>query len=103
MVDSNGQPQLMGELRELLGLKAGETGGAMSPAEIQAWQRDMRACPKVYAVVIRCAGEISVSSLYDTEEAAEIEKEWHNKRSPYFGRAHIEIYNVMTAELAQRR
>ena len=67
------------------------------------YQRDARACQEVFAVVIRCDEEVSVSSLYETREGAEIERDWHNKRPRYYGRAHIEVYNVLTADLARRR
>jgi hypothetical protein len=71
--------------------------------DILSYQREAKACPEVFAVVIRCDGESSLSNLYGTREAAEVERDYHNKRSSYYGRAHIETYNVLTADLAQRR
>ena len=78
---------------------------AEASTRIIALQAAIRACPKVYAVYVRCDGEISLEALYDSKEAAEIHRDNYNKnnRAGYYGKASVSMHSVQTLAIAQER
>lgn len=75
----------------------------MTSEEISAWQDEMRACVKVWHVVVTCEGESSIDGTYECREAAELHRDSYNKKPRYYGRASISQSSLVTLEMARRR
>ena len=77
----------------------------MEKMTLTQWQAAYRACPAVFGVYVRCGGEETLNSLYDSEEAANLERDWLNSRSKggYYGRAFVRRHHVANLELARDR
>lgn len=54
-------------------------------------QREYQACPAVYGVWVRCAGEETLSDLYESQEAANLHRDYYNahNRNGYLGKATV--------------
>ena len=77
----------------------------MEKMTLTRWQAAYRACPAVFGVYVRCGGEETLNSLYDSEEAANLERDWLNSRSKngYYGKAFVRRHHVANLELARDR
>lgn len=75
----------------------------MTNREILQWQADMRALQKIWHVIVKCEGEISIDGTYDCREAAELHRDAYNKKPSYYGRASISCSSIVTLEMARRR
>ncbi len=77
----------------------------MDNATIARWQAEVRACPKVWAVYVRCAGETSLDGTWESKEAAELHRDWYNKnnRGDYLGKASIGSLPICTTAMARER
>ena len=81
------------------------TKETLDAQRISNWQRRLRECPVVWLVMVRCDGEESLDGAYQSEEAANLAKDWFNSRNKggYYGKARVTKYHMESLELAQER
>lgn len=63
-------------------------------------QRKTRECPKVWGVYVRFEGEQSLEAVYDSKEAAELHRDWYNRKPRYAGKASVGGLPLKTLEIA---
>jgi hypothetical protein len=72
--------------------------------KILQFQQTLMDCNEVFAIVIRCDGEESIESLWETMRAAEMCRDEHNNikgnANGYYGRASIRTMRVKTEKMA---
>jgi hypothetical protein len=71
---------------------------------ILEWQRALRNAERVFCVHIRCGGETSLHGIYQTQAAAESERDWYNanNESGWLGKASISAHPLVTEEMLRR-
>ena len=75
----------------------------MTNEELLQWQAEMRSLPVVYHVEVSCDGEVSMDGTYACREAAELHRDWYNRKPRYYGRARITVSSVVPLDMAKRR
>ncbi len=75
------------------------------PDSIWELQREYQACPAVYGVWVQCAGEETLSDLYESQEAANLHRDYYNahNRNGYLGKATVRTQRISTMAIAQKR
>lgn len=72
--------------------------------KIKQFQRALKDCREVFAVLVRCDGEEDVTSVWETRRAAELCRDDHNNmtgnRFGYYGKARVMPMRLKTEKMA---
>jgi hypothetical protein len=72
--------------------------------KIKPFQRALKDCQEVFAVLVRCDGEEDVTSIWETRRAAELCRDDHNNmkgnRAGYYGKARVLPMRLKTEKMA---